>query len=138
MYLPEELKRMTELGMVQKKMREEKERLEVIASQKRIALEREAKENKEAWSIIDAAEYRLKSAAEDGLNWVILPSIPYDDISLKDMYSREQSNFVCRGATKIVLDKFRERGFAVYIHTTDGPYDPEGPSLDTYHIKISW
>jgi hypothetical protein len=138
MLSPKELKEITEQGLVQKKIREEKEHLEMFARQKRKDDDRKMKEKNEASHTIDNAQYLLENAAKLGNDSVILCRIPYDDLSIKDRHNREQSNFICRGATKIVFDHFRENDFAVSIHVEDGPYDPEGPTPDAYYIKVSW
>lgn len=143
MATPAELRKLTEQGKQKKQEREAEERK--VAEQKahEAAREKAYKEVLESQRIIDNVSYLLKSAADNGFSTARIYTIPSGELQFHNPYQtkirgKEQKDYNLTGIAKKVYEHFKKEGFDLAIEEQAGPYDPEGPTAETYHIRVGW
>ena len=160
MATPAELRRLTELGKQKKEKLEAEERVIADKKAQEAVREKALKEVVESQRIIDNVHSQLKWAADNGFPTARVYTIPSEDLQFKNNFQKkipgkeqvvcvlnqQETNilngkvidYVLVGIAKRVFDHFKSEGFEVAIEEQKGPYDPEGPTCETYHIRVGW
>jgi hypothetical protein len=139
---PAELRKISEAGKQKKQEKEAEERKKADVKAREAAREKALKLEAEAQRIIINVSSQLKWAADDGLFSARVYSVPTDELGCnvytKKLHGKDQNDYNLSGIAKRVFDHFKKEGFEVLIEEQDGPYDPEGPTPSTYHIRVGW
>jgi hypothetical protein len=145
MATPAELRKLTEQGKQKKQEREAEERKVAAQKAHEAAREKAYKEVLESDRIITNISGQLDRAASDGFATARVYTIPYEDVTRKPA-ARPRSvglhvgppEYELRGIAKRIYEHFKKEGFEVVVEEQAGAFDPEGPTSETYHIRLGW